>query len=103
MAHFAVVTMRGPAWDATRGIREQRLWTEHARFTDDLVAAGSIVIGGPIESPDGRVIALLAVEADDENAVRTLFSPDPWIEEGVIELMHVRRWTLWLDGRAPLR
>ena len=49
--------MRGPAWDAARGTREQRAWAEHADFADKLVEDGRELLGGPIDDPDERVTA----------------------------------------------
>lgn len=100
---FAVTTMRGPRWDYSRGIREQALWTEHAAFADALVAAGTILLGGPVQDPDERVIALIAVEAADEAAVHSLFVDDPWVTSGLLQLKEVRAWTIWLDGLAHQR
>jgi hypothetical protein len=55
--------------------------------------------GGPIASVDDEDIALLAVEAADENAVQSAFDADPWTVHHVFRIKDVRRWTLWLDGR----
>jgi uncharacterized protein len=49
--------------------------------------------------PVPEVIALLAAEAADENAVRSVFDADPWTVHTVFRIKDVRRWTLWLDGR----
>jgi uncharacterized protein YciI len=97
---FAVTTMQGPSWNPGRGIREQDLWAEHAAYADGLLAAGTIVFGGPVQSPDTRVVALLAVAADDEQAVHRAFADDPWLVAGILRLMDVRKWTIWLDGRG---
>jgi hypothetical protein len=98
MAIFAVTTEKGPNWDDARAMREQQSWTEHARFADDLVERGVIIIGGPIGGSDTD-IALLGVDAEDEAQVRTLFSEDPWTLNGVFRIKEVRPWTWWLDGR----
>ena len=37
MANFALMLMHGPGWDATRPIRRQDGWDEHAAFMDRLV------------------------------------------------------------------
>jgi uncharacterized protein len=100
MATFAVRTARGPNWDPTRGIREQPGWDEHAEFSDALVHAGVIVLGGPVESDDDEDIALLMVEATDEAAVRAGFADDPWTKTGVFRIKAIWPWTLWLDARA---
>lgn len=99
MAFFAVITAKGPNWDRGRGIREQAYWAEHGAFADRLVQQGIVVFGGPVAVPDPDVIALMAVEADDEEAVRAAFAGDPWMEHGVFRLKEVWPWTIWLDGR----
>jgi uncharacterized protein YciI len=98
---FAVRTARGANWDPARGIREQAYWQEHGLFADSLVAEGVIILGGPVDSDDAEDIALMAVEAADEDAARAAFDADPWAVHGLFRLKDVRRWTIWLDGRAP--
>jgi uncharacterized protein YciI len=44
-------------------------------------------------------VALLAVEAADEEELRSNFGEDPWAMSGVLRVKEVRAWTLWLDGR----
>jgi uncharacterized protein YciI len=96
---FAVTTARGPNWLHDCGIREQPAWDEHARFFDGLVERGIVVLGGPIRSKGGDDVALLAVEAADEEELRSIFGDDPWATNGVLRIKEVRAWTLWLDGR----
>ena len=50
------------------------------------------------DDPDD--IALMAVEAADESAARAAFAADPWTVHGIFRLKDVRRWMIWLDGRA---
>lgn len=99
MAMFAVTTAKGRAWDGTRGIRDQVDFAAHARFMDQLVERGTVVLGGPVESDDGADIALLAVEADLPDEVFRTFAADPWTRNEVFRLRSVRAWTIWLDGR----
>jgi hypothetical protein len=96
MAMFLVVRSRsGPQWDASRSLEEQSEWVEHAAFMDELVAAGFIVLGGPL-ADEHRVV--FAVEADSPDEVRATLARDPWdethLQEGTID-----RWTIRLDGR----
>jgi uncharacterized protein YciI len=93
MPGFAVSTLKGPSWDASRGRREQELWDEHAAFMDGLVADGMVLLGGPVG--DGETV-LLAMEAADEDAVRTRMAADPWAPAGLLVLGDVRPWSLWL-------
>jgi uncharacterized protein YciI len=102
MPVFAVTTAKGPNWDHARGNREQPFWDEHAAFADQLVERGVIIIGGPIASDDEDDIALLAIEAADEDALRSIFDADPWTVHRVFLIKRVRVWSLWLDGRGTV-
>jgi uncharacterized protein YciI len=100
MPVFAVTTAKGPNWDYARGIREQPFFDDHAVFTNGLVDQGFIIFGGPVASDDEQDIALLAVEAADEDALRAAFDDDPWTVQQVFRIKQVRAWTVWLDGRS---
>jgi uncharacterized protein YciI len=94
MPVFAVTTARGPNWDHVHSIREQPFWDEHAAFADMLADRGVIILGGPVASDDDEDIALLAVEAPDEHALRSIFDADRTVHQ-VFRSKHVRAWALW--------
>jgi uncharacterized protein YciI len=96
MAYFALTLVHGPSWDASRQIREQQAWPQHAAFMDGLVDDGFIIIGGPLG--DGRQ-TLHAVEAADERQIKTRLAEDPWAAIGLLQIGSIRPWALWLDGR----
>jgi uncharacterized protein len=96
MAIFAVTLVHGPNWDASRPIREQQAWDQHAAFMDGLVADGTIILGGPLG--DGEQ-TLHAVEAADEREIETRLGEDPWASMGLLQIGSVQPWALWLDGR----
>jgi uncharacterized protein YciI len=100
MPVFAVRTAKDVNWNRTGDIREQPFWEEHAAFADQLVDRGVVIIGGPVSSDDPEDIALLAVEAADEKALRAIFDDDPWTAHRVFRIKDVRPWSLWLDGRS---
>ena len=77
-------------------MREQDGWDEHARFMDDLVADGSILLGGPLE---GDRETMHIVRAVSEDAVRQLFATDPWWVNGMLTPKTIERWTIVLDAR----
>ena len=79
-------------------MREQVLWDDHARFMDDLVDTGFVVLGGPL---DGGRRVLLIVSAEDEAALRARFAEDPWIANGMLTISDVEAWTVLLDRRSP--
>jgi hypothetical protein len=93
-----LVTRRqtGPQWDPSQPMERQSGWAEHVSCMDELVGAGFIVLGGPID--DGPRV-LLVVEADSEDAVRATLASDPWtgthLQEDTID-----RWTIRLDSRG---
>ena len=99
MAHFALTLVHGPGWDASREIRQQRRWDEHAAFMDGLVDDGFIIMGGPV---DGTDRSLHVVEADDEGQVRNRLRGDPWAEMGLLDVGSIEQWSIWLDGRAGI-
>lgn len=97
---FIAISSAGPNRDRSKGTREQPFWDEHAAFIDQLVAEGSIMMGGPLvdvrELPTG---ALLIVNAEDEKEVREKLKNDPWFEKGILKLESVTRWQIFIDAR----
>ena len=93
---FLVVLRRsGPEWDAGRRLEEQSGWVEHAAYMDALVAAGFLVLGGPLPD-DYRVVHV--VEAESEDAVRGRLADDPW-SNSHLRIHSIDPWTIRLDGR----
>jgi uncharacterized protein YciI len=80
-------------------MREQVGWDEHARFMDELVDSGFIVLGGPLE---GERDTLHVVSAPSEEAVLERFCEDPWAANGMLQPKRIERWTVLLDGRTRL-
>jgi uncharacterized protein YciI len=98
---FLVRQAKGPEWDHTVGRREQRGWDEHAEFMDGLVDEGFVLLGGPVGEGDGQD-ALLIVEADDEDEVRSRLAGDPAAETFLV-IKSVEPWQVWLGELAPGR
>ena len=94
---FAVRVQRGGPWDWSRDLREQDGFEEHARFMDELVDEGFIVLGGPLEG--GREV-LHAISASSEDEVRARLDDDSWARNGMLKVTSVEPWTILLDGRA---
>ena len=93
---FLAISSAGPNRDRSKGTREQPFWDEHAAFIDQLVAAGFILIGGPLVDEGG---ALLIVNAEDEKEVREKLKNDPWFEKDILKLEAVKRWQIFIDAR----
>jgi uncharacterized protein YciI len=94
VTRFAVIRRHGPAWDGSRGMREQDAWAEHAEFMDGLVADGFVVLGGPLGEGD-RI--LLIVEAESAQAVHDGLAPDPWTPMGLLRVESVEPWDVLLE------
>lgn len=95
MELYAVRQRRGGPWNWDRDLRGQVGFDDHARFVDDLVDSGFIMLGGPLQ---GEREVLIIVSAPDEDAVRQRFADDPWVRSGMLTLTTVERWTILLDG-----
>jgi hypothetical protein len=63
VAYYAVIREAGAGWDASRTLRAQEKWDEHADFMEALVEDGFVLLGGPLE--DGPK-TLLIVKAESE-------------------------------------
>jgi len=88
----------GPAWDESRGMREQEKWAEHAAFMDELADSGFVVVGGPLG--DGRN-TLHIVNADSEETIKARFAADPWTAMDLLSVTMVEPWNVLLgDLRA---
>jgi len=91
---YLASSVAGPNRDLTKGSREQSYWDQHAEFIDQLVDEGFIVMGGPIAGEGG---ALLIVKSDSEAAVRQRLRNDPWTTHGILKLVNVQRWEIFID------
>jgi hypothetical protein len=94
MTYYAVIREPGASWDASRALREQEKWDEHADFMDGLVDGGFVVLGGPLE--DGPK-TLLIVRADSEQAIIGRLADDPWTPTGMLRIATIERWEVLLD------
>ena len=92
---FVVLRRLGPDWDASLPLEEQSDWPAHAAFMESLVAAGFVVLGGPLA--DEKTV-VLAVEAGSETEVRATLALDPWSDSHLV-VDRVAAWTIRLDGR----
>ena len=97
MTVFVVTEENGAGFDATRPRREQQLWDEHAAFMDSLVEDGFVLLGGPLGDVDGDRV-MLVVDAADETEIEERLADDPWAPSGVLRIVSIEPWTIWLDG-----
>ena len=94
MTYYAVIREPGASWDASRTLREQEKWDEHAGFMDALVDDGFVLLGGPLE---GGPKTLLIVKAESEQAIISRLAHDPWTPMGLLRIATIERWEILLD------
>jgi uncharacterized protein YciI len=95
--YYLVTRVHGPAWDDTRGRREQEGWDEHAAFMDELAGSGFVVLGGPVGEGDGDHV-LHVVDASSQEEIHARLADDPWGQD-MLRTEKVEPWSVWL--RAP--
>lgn len=92
---FAVIRARGPSWIEGLDLRAQAGWEVHARFMEDLVTDGFVIVGGPLP---GSPEVLLIVAAESERQVRERLGRDPWEPAGLLATRSVRPWEILLGS-----
>ena len=93
MKYFVVTEEHGSAWNASRSMREQEEWDEHAAFMNKLVDEGFVVLGGPLG--DGSR-TLLVVNAESESRVEIRLAADPWMSMGLLKIRKIESWEILL-------
>lgn len=94
MATFFVVLRRtGRQWRPGVELEAQLGFDAHAAYMDAACAAGTVVLGGPLED-DARVVLVLEAESRDD--VVQLLEADPW-HGSHLTTESIDRWTLRLD------
>jgi uncharacterized protein YciI len=96
VGNFVVTRERGPAWDASRLMREQDGWDDHAAFMHALADEGFIHLGGPLGEGDRRFLHI--VSAASVEAVRERLAADPW-EGRQLATVDIHPWQVLL--RSP--
>ena len=91
--YYAVTIEPGASWDASRPMRQQAHWAEHAAFMNALEDDGFAVLGGPF---DDEARALVIVNAQSEQEAVSRLADDPWIVRELRRIARVERWAILL-------
>jgi uncharacterized protein YciI len=94
---FAVLRTRGPNWDHATPLRQQRLWDEHATFTDGLEAEGLIRFAGPLE---GSRDVLLIMQGESPEAIEARLVEDTWTPVDMLSTAWIRPWNVLVGELA---
>jgi uncharacterized protein YciI len=97
MSYYIVINGQGPAWVAGRPMREQEGWAAHARFVNDLMAEGFILLGGPLRGSSHHR-ALLMIQSDSEATVRARLAIDPWVVRGILVAQSIEPWEILVSN-----
>ena len=92
---FAVIRTKGKHWDASKPLRSQQQWAEHAAFMEGLAADGFVILGGPLGDGDD---VLLVINAGSAGEVRSALSDDPWSRSGLLEVKSIQPWSILLES-----
>jgi hypothetical protein len=92
---FAVFRSRGPAFDDSKPLEAQALWTEHAAFMDALFEERFAALVGPLE---GTRDALLILRASSAGEVAERLARDPWTASGHLVTRQISPWQLRLGS-----
>jgi uncharacterized protein YciI len=99
MSCFAVIREAGPAW-ADGGIAAQPAVDDHARFMNALADEGFVLYAGPLAGTEqGRLRALLVINAADTDEIHRRLADDPWTTSNRLRITSVEPWNV-LVGAA---
>lgn len=99
MSYFVVVRAAGPAWIDPKGAFEQPGMEEHAAFMNTLAEEGTVLFAGPLAgSEQGRIRALLIIDADSEAVIHHRLAADPWAQAQRLVTTSVEPWNLFIGA-----
>ncbi len=93
---FAVIRRYGPPYDPGKPLEAQPGWEAHRVFMNELEAAGTARLAGPLE---GCIDVLLIFRAAGREAIEQRLAADPWTSSGILSTTRIARWDLRL-GRV---
>lgn len=69
----------------------------HREFLGELAGDGTLLLSGPYADP-GFSGALLVFRADDAEELRTLLREDPFQQQGLVQEVQLREWSVVLGA-----
>jgi uncharacterized protein YciI len=97
VSYFAIIREAGPAWTNGEGISEQPAVGDHAAFMNALADEGFLLFAGPLAgSENGRLRALLIVNADSEAEIHRRLADDPWTISKHLEVTSIEPWNVFV-------
>jgi uncharacterized protein YciI len=99
MSYFVVIRDAGPAWTGEKGTFEQPGVNDHAMFMNALADEGFVLFAGPLAgTEEGRIRALVIVDAADEAEIHQRLADDPWTVSQHLVIVSVEPWNLFVGA-----
>jgi uncharacterized protein YciI len=96
MSYFVVIREAGPAWTEGLGIVGQQGLDEHAAFMSGLAEEAFVLFGGPLAGTEqGRLRAMLVVDAASERDIDRRLADDPWAKSRHLRTASVEPWSIF--------
>ncbi len=93
---YLVIYRVGKSWLPGTDSPEQPGYRAHADYLNEVDKTNRLIIGGPIA--DFSQIQL-ALEAESAARVSALLADDPWLQQEMLHIEKVAKWTLLVDPR----
>ena len=95
MSYFAVIREAGPGWTDGHGTMGQPGVGDHAAFMNALADDGVVLFAGPLAGTEqGRLRALLVIEAESEAEINRRLADDPWASPGQLVITSIEPWNI---------
>jgi uncharacterized protein YciI len=99
MSCFAVIREAGPGW-TDGGIDGQPGVNDHAGFMNALADEGFVLLAGPLAGTESaRLRALLIVDAETEDEIRSRLADDPWLHTDRLVITSIEPWNLIVGAK----
>ncbi len=98
--YFAVTRERGPSWNTSLPMREQKRFSDHAAFMDRLAEERFIVLGGPVgnNAQEEFSRALFLVKAESERDIETRLEADLYTTMDMLRITMIEPWHILLGN-----
>ena len=99
MSYYAVIREAGPGWNEG-GIAAQPDVADHAAFMNDLADKGFVLFAGPLAGTEqGRLRALLIINAHDEAEIHDRLAEDPWTRSEHLRITSIEPWNVFVGAQ----
>jgi uncharacterized protein YciI len=98
MSLFVVIREAGQGW-TDGGAFDQPQVNDHAAFMNTLVGDGFVHFAGPLAgSEQGRIRALVIVDAENEADIHARLAEDPWAVAQLLVTASIEPWSLFVGA-----